>query len=267
MNTTYNLLLPIASIIPDSSSSLAFINSDTSIQPIVMLLSSIVPVKIYPNADLNKDIIILENKDKAGVYQFTNLLTESSYVGSSTNLSKRFRQYYNYNFISSPARGKSMIYSSILSNGYSNFSLTILEYCEIKDTINREQFYIDLIKPTMNILPMAGNSLGYKHTEDSLEKMSEIKKSSYLGSGNNFYGKSHTPDNIKLLSEIALARTKLHNAKPVILTDSSNQIIKKFDSMTALSLHLKADKATLAKYRDSGRLFRNFYYIKFISEK
>ena len=64
---------------------------------ISMLLSSTVPIKIYFNADLNKNTIIQENKDKSGVYQFTNLLTGKSYVGSSTNLSRRFSQYYSYN--------------------------------------------------------------------------------------------------------------------------------------------------------------------------
>lgn len=267
-NYTLNFIY-FASVIAETSTYSTFISPDTSIESlnIIMLFSSIVPIIIYPNTDLNKDKIILENKDKAGIYQFTNLLTGDSYIGSSTNLSKRFRQYYNYNFISSPVRSKSIIYSSILRNGYSNFSLTILEYCEIKDIFNREQFYIDLIKPSMNILQVAGNSLGYKHTEDSLEKMSIIKKITYLGPGNNFYGKSHTPENKKLLSELAKARPKSNNAKSVILTDSNHEVIQNFDSMTALSLYLKADKANLAKHRNLGKLFRNSYYIKSISNE
>jgi hypothetical protein len=265
---SYSLLF-FASVIPESSISLAFININTSIEPfnVIILFSNIVPIKIYPNADLNKEEIIQDNKNKAGVYQFTNLLTGASYVGSSINLNKRFRQYYNYNYISSPARGKSIIYSSLLSYGYSNFSLTILEYCEIKDTINREDFYINVISPAMNILQVAGNSLGYKHTEDSLSRMSTIKKSTYLGPGNNFYGKSHTIENIQLFSEIAKTRIKLHNAKPVILTDSNHELIQNFESMTALALYLKADKGNLAKYRDTGKLFRNSYYIKSINNK
>lgn len=263
------IIIYFASISSDSSIFLAFISPDSSIESfnVIVLFSSIVPIKIYPNSDINKKEIIEENKDKAGVYQFINLLTGDSYIGSSTNLSRRFKQYYNYSFISSPNRGKSIIFSSILSYGYSNFSLIILEYCEIKDTIDREQFYLDLIKPKMNILQTAGNSLGYKHTQESLEKMSDIKKSTYLGPGNNFYGKSHTPENIKLLSELAKARPKSNNAKSVILTDSNNEVIQKFDSMTALSLYLKADKANLAKHRDLGKLFRNSYYIKYISNE
>lgn len=257
-----------ASVSSESSIVLAFISPETSIEPIniIVLFSSIVPIKIYPNSDINKKEIIEDNKGKAGVYQFTNLLTGESYIGSSINLSKRFGQYYNYNFISSPARGKSIIYPSIINNGYSNFSLTILEYCEINDTINREQFYIDLIKPYMNILQVAGNSLGYKHTQESLEKMSSIKKLTYLGAGNSFYGKSHTAENIKLLSEMAKARPISNSAKSVILTDSNHKVIQEFKSMTALSQYLRADKAKLAECRNNGTLFRNEYYIKPINK-
>jgi hypothetical protein len=98
MNTIHNLLnfLYLASVTPESI--LALVNPDTSIEPnnIIILFTSIVPIIIYPNTDLNKEKIILDNKDKAGIYQFINLLTGDSYVGSSINLSKRFRQYFNY---------------------------------------------------------------------------------------------------------------------------------------------------------------------------
>jgi hypothetical protein len=80
-----------------------------------ILFSSTVPIKIYLNADLDKERIILENKNKPGVYLFINLLTENSYVGSSTNLSRRFAQYFNY--ISNPVNRRSVIYSSIIKNG------------------------------------------------------------------------------------------------------------------------------------------------------
>lgn len=247
---------------------LAFVNPEFAIEPssIILLFSNTVPIKISPNSDINKKAITEDNKSKSRVYQFINLLTGESYVGSSINLSNRLRQYYTYSFISSSARGKSIVFSSILKYGYSNFSIIILEYCEMKDCISREQFYIDGIKPPMNILKVAGSSLGYKHTKGNIGKISNIKRITCIGPGNGFYGKSHTPETLKLFKEIAKSRTKLHNAKPIILTDSNYNIIQKFDSMTALSLYLKADKANLAKHRDLGKFFRNFYYIKFLSK-
>jgi group I intron endonuclease len=40
------------------------------------------------------------------------------------------------------------------------------------DVIQREQYYIDLLKPEYNILKVAGSSLGHKHTEESRAQMS-----------------------------------------------------------------------------------------------
>jgi len=56
----------------------------------------------------------------------------------------------------------------LVKYGYSNFRLKILEYCAPEDVLAREQYYIDLIKPEYNILSLAGSSLGYKHSAESL---------------------------------------------------------------------------------------------------
>ena len=184
MNTTYNLFNLITMTFNShlfslfSSVNSIHFSSVNSINLISIILSniyienttleemiihfSIIPIKVYANSDLFKKDIIEDNKNQAGVYQFINLLTNECYIGSSINLSKRLQQYFQYSYISSPDRGNSKIYSSILKYGYSNFSLNILEYCDKTDAISREQFYIDTIKPQLNILPTAGNSLGYK---------------------------------------------------------------------------------------------------------
>lgn len=45
-----------------------------------------------------------------------------------------------------------MIYRALLKYSYSNFSLDILEYCELDVLIEREQYYINILKPEYNIL-------------------------------------------------------------------------------------------------------------------
>jgi group I intron endonuclease len=129
-----------------------------------------VPIITYKNADTLKETILEENKFKSGVYRFVNLINGKSYVGSSVNLRKRFNFYYSG---SSLLRTKttSVIANALLKNGYSNFSLDILEYCDSSETIKREQHYLDLLKPEYNILPEAGSSLGHKHTEETLAKL------------------------------------------------------------------------------------------------
>lgn len=58
----------------------------------------------------------------------------------------------------------SLIARALIKYGYSNFQLEILEYCEPSNCIDREQYYIDLLKPEYNILKTAGSKLGSKHS-------------------------------------------------------------------------------------------------------
>ena len=60
------------------------------------------PVKLYKNADLNKLQILQENRGKAGVYMWKNLLngmTPPPYIGSSRNLGNRMKQYFSITFL------------------------------------------------------------------------------------------------------------------------------------------------------------------------
>ena len=112
--------------------------------------NSFIPIKIYENADISKHEGIKDNKNKSGIYRWVNLLTGKSYIGSSVNLSKRFYDYYNLRHLE--ARKKdSVIYSSLLKNGYSNFKLEILEYCDSSIVRDRENYYIKRFTSEYNI--------------------------------------------------------------------------------------------------------------------
>jgi hypothetical protein len=49
-----------------------------------------------------------------------------------------------------------MIYRAIFKPGYSNFSLDIIEFCDIPSLVQREQYYLDVYKPQYNIMKSAG---------------------------------------------------------------------------------------------------------------
>lgn len=129
------------------------------------------PVMLYLNPDMYKKLIIKENNGKAGVYKWTNKITGKSYIGSSINLGNRIKDYFNYSFLTLLKNKNMIIYKSSLKYGYSNFKLEILEYSSIKNIINREQYYMDLIKPEYNNLSRAGSSYGFKHSKESLLKL------------------------------------------------------------------------------------------------
>lgn len=151
---------------------------------------------IYTNILDNKSIILKENKNKSGVYKFTNIITDESYVGSSSNMAKRFYRYFSVNYLKDKtAKHNSRIYTALLKHGYDNFNIEILEYLPLlvcadhlvaqpilrkekkqdkkygqddrSVRLEREQHYIDLLKPKYNIALKAGSLLGFKHSEET----------------------------------------------------------------------------------------------------
>ena len=68
-----------------------------------------------------------------------NKINGKRYIGSSANLNRRFSEYFNINYL---FKNKSMsICCALLKHGYSNFSLTILEYCEISELLTKEKYF------------------------------------------------------------------------------------------------------------------------------
>jgi len=150
------------------------------------------PVKVYPDASVSKYDIYKDLKDIAIIYMWFNKITGRVYIGSAVNGSKRLSTYYQPSIL----KKHSLIYQSILKYGHDNFSVIILEICGKTSTVtkdhilDREQFYLNWALKTyglaiLNMLNTPGSSMGYKHTEENLLKMSELKK----GERNPMYNK------------------------------------------------------------------------------
>ena len=116
----------------------------------------------------------------SGIYKFTNKLNGKIYIGSSKNLAKRFSQYFNISYIST-VKNKLTISRALIKYGYFNFSIEILEYCDPSMLLNREQHYIDELKPTYNIAKIAGSTLGVKKAtqEEAKNNISKALKGVY----------------------------------------------------------------------------------------
>jgi len=99
------------------------------------------------------------------VYHLTNLVNSKSYVGSANDLRKRLWVYFS---IARLINTNMPIYKAILKHSYSNLKLEILEYCNPDILLLRKQYYIDIIKPEYNVLNVAGSTLEYKHTRETL---------------------------------------------------------------------------------------------------
>jgi len=128
---------------------------------------------LFKNFKNDKKDIYKELRKKAGIYLFINNITNDLYVGSSINLTKRMVSYY-YN-VNSDKYTKIVVIKAIKKYGAENFSLGILEFCE-KDPnicIDLEQKWMDFYKPRYNVLTTAGNSFGYKHSIETINKLKQ----------------------------------------------------------------------------------------------
>jgi hypothetical protein len=132
----------------------------------------IAPIKSYQNLGdpIERSKIKQDNNKKAGVCLFTNKISGNIYVGSSVNLSKRYASYFS----PSLSRTDLVIIRAIIRYGLENFTLDILEYvessCENNNgeaqsgsfLLRREQYYLDSLKPSYNMLKVAGSPKGTK---------------------------------------------------------------------------------------------------------
>ena len=61
--------------------------------------SKVSEVRVYYNADTDNSKIFLDNKGKAGIYQWTHKESGKFYIGSAFDLGKRFNCYYSPSYL------------------------------------------------------------------------------------------------------------------------------------------------------------------------
>lgn len=229
----------------------------------VFSLSSIskLGLKTYENPKESRGLIRKDNSGKVGVYCWFNNVNGKFYIGSGDPLYLRLSDYYqDWYYI---ARANVYIVRALSKHGMANFSLVILEYTTSDNLIKCEQKWIDCLNPEYNRL--AGNSSGYKHTPESIEKLRSlalgrkhnelVKKhmsESRKGVNNNFYGKKHTIESIELIKTAALKRTKLN--KPGIeveITDLDTKVTTTYESIRKAANAINSDIKSLSRREKS----------------
>uniref|UniRef100_UPI0030E2A719 hypothetical protein n=1 Tax=Dematophora necatrix TaxID=2751867 RepID=UPI0030E2A719 len=210
-------------------------------------------VKLYDDAfsPQARKLIIKDNKNKSGIYKWTNKLTNDIYVGQSINLAKRFMRYFNLSYLKN--RESLVISRALIKYGYFNFSLEILEYCDIINLTEREQYYLDKLNPRYNTLKIAGSSLGHKLTEETKTKISESLKGIYVQEKSALYGRTHSEETKALM---ALKKSKENN--PLF---GKNHTEETKDLMRQKALGRKHSEETLLKMSASRG------YLVYIHEK
>nr|YP_010470481.1 GIY-YIG endonuclease [Inonotus hispidus]YP_010691056.1 GIY endonuclease [Phellinus igniarius]UVF37969.1 GIY-YIG endonuclease [Inonotus hispidus]WBU93157.1 GIY endonuclease [Phellinus igniarius] len=225
---------------------------------------------------------------------WTNKLTNDIYVGQSKDLSKRFIKYFSFSYLKN--RDALIISRALIKYGYSNFYLTILEYCDNSELNQRELYYFDKLEPKYNLLKVAGSSLNHKHSEETKAKISKALKGVYVkdkspligknhsenpkelmslkkrGVNNSLFGKSHSEETKELMRQKALGRKHSDETllKMSVANGSSVNIYEKCDkegfkligcfiSIRKAANFLGISKSTVTRYKNSGEIFKDRY--------
>jgi group I intron endonuclease len=190
----------------------------------------------YP---FDTDKIKRENLGKSGVYLILNNINLDIYIGSAISISaKHNRIYFRFrnHFYQTHKNTNTYLYNAILKYGAKNFSFHIIEYTSIEKAREIETNYIKEYKPKYNKLAYGAGEVGYKHTEETKEKLKKnysLERKNLIGSLNK--GKNLTEYTKELISIAAKARSNTEEYKLNLSSKFLNSRSKKvavYDSNT-----------------------------------
>jgi len=133
------------------------------------------------------------------------------YVGSSFNLGDRFGKcYFSFTYLTNQPPAV-VVFAVFMKYGYSNFYVTILEYCP-KDKVflhSRETYWIAFFNTFYNIRRIGGSGIGHIHTYLFLIKKSLATTGNLnlmfgvrlFGPLNPFFGKIHFEETKQIISK------------------------------------------------------------------
>jgi group I intron endonuclease len=144
--------------------------------------------RIYLTPLSEKLTISLENRGSSGVYALICKVNNKFYVGSSVNLVNRLLDYMQPAYLAQHTNR--LILRALVKYGLRNYYFIVLETCHGTDTLQREQYWLDLLEPEYNLSPTAGSTLGVPLSKETKAKL----RAAHLG-------KTHSPETRKLMSE------------------------------------------------------------------
>lgn len=166
---------------------------------------------------LENEVKLADLKNVCGIYSIKNIISNELYIGSSTNIGNRFKGYivdansgYTINKLT----------RNLVKFGLKNFVFSVIELCAKNKLLEREQFYIDKLRPALN----SKNAISTRkdHIRSKANAISGIYKITNLATNEFYIGSSK---NIE-------SRWAYHKAKFKSNEETSNKLyldFKKYD--------------------------------------
>lgn len=181
------------------------------------------------------------------VYAVINVFNDKHYIGSTNNFKQRRKEHIS--FLNRKLHNSKSLQKDWDKAGRHAFQFKILEFVkDEKEIFNREQAWIDSIKPSYNTCPLAGKSKGKKMSFEAREKIrkanlglkhpewrNEIKSKAQGGKNHWAYGKKMKESTKRKKSETM--RKKYRNgykhprAKRVMQFTLNGDFISEYESV------------------------------------
>ena len=173
---------------------------------------------------------------RGGIYKIYNSVNGKFYIGSSSELYNRLCTYKCL-FRRGEVHNKHL-QASFNKYGIENFHIEILEFCN-KNIEEREQYWIDLLKPQYNKRKKVDLNLQISPSKETRDKISKSLKEAFLK------------------GEKRIDRVQAHSIK-VSLFDLDGNFIQRFDSVGLLKEFIGSKNCNLARYAKNNHKYKNW---------
>ena len=99
----------------------------------------------YVKPNLDNTFKRIEIKPEPGIYKLTSLETGMSYVGKSTDVKKRIADHFKSS-IGIKSIADQAVHHAILKEGFWNWAIEVITYCDKDELSELEKYYIDFFK-------------------------------------------------------------------------------------------------------------------------
>lgn len=166
-----------------------------------------------------------------GIYKITNNHTGNFYIGQSKNIQKRFYKHKTESIHSALFEKEIALY------GWDAFAFEVLEECSADELIEREAYYIGLLKPQYNSIVR-----GRDVSEETRQKIRE-----------KLTGRKQPEEEIERRKEairkrhLTIPQTNAGHKKKVLVSMECDAPLAEFESVKAAAEFLDVDPSTVTK--------------------
>ena len=108
--------------------------------------------------------------ETSGIYKIVSLSQpDKIYIGSALNIKDRWQRHLSE--LRKGRHGNRHLQRHFDKYGESDLVYFVVEYCEPKQLLHREQFFMDMLKPSFNICSNAASRFGVVATFATREKI------------------------------------------------------------------------------------------------